>query len=77
MFGHKQPKHIHVSKCILLVSHDNFGTILIWFAILHKDDVLLEEHGGCVHHPDEESVNVILEVRDLLALALHSCLEPD
>ena len=59
------------------VSHNNFGTVLVWLAILHEDDVLLEEDGGGVHHTDEESVDVVLEVGDLLALALHSALEPD
>ena len=55
----------------------HFCKPLIWLAIFHENYILLEENRGGVHNPDKERVNVILEVCDLLALALHRALEPD
>ena len=48
---------------------------LISLAILGEDDILLQQDRSSVHHPDEETVDVVLQVRHLLALALHGALE--
>ena len=50
---------------------------LISLPILHENYIFLEEDRRGVHHSDKEGVDVVLEVCDLLALALHRALESD
>ena len=54
-----------------------FGTLLILFKdlFLAEEDVLLKQDRGCVHHSDQQGIDVVLEVGHLLPLALHRALQ--
>ena len=76
-FYNRMSSFIKLQKICTSVSKLQAIINLISLAILGKDDILLEQDRGGVHHPDQEAVDVVLQVRHLLALTLHGPLESD